>query len=88
MCLFNPAEPHIYADGVQTYELYTSIATFGTGSGTGVQPKPGQIEISAQTHSLYDSILLGMWRNIWYAVFILIQVRFWYDVQAHDWYDI
>jgi hypothetical protein len=35
-----------YAYGVQTDELYTSIATFGTGGGTGVQPESSQIEIS------------------------------------------
>ena len=77
-----------HADGVQTDELRTSIPTVGTGSGTGVQPAPSQIEIYAQTHSLYASTRLCMWRNGWYAVFILIQVRFWYDVLANDWYNV
>ena len=77
-----------FDDGNQADGLCTSIATFGTGSGTGVQPEPSQIEISAQTHSLYDSIQLGMQRNGWYVVFILTQIRFWCDVRANYWYDV
>jgi len=77
-----------FADGVQTDELVTSIATFGTGGGTGVQPEPSQIEISAQTHSLYDSIQLCLWRNGWYAVFICTQIHFWYGVRANYWYNV
>jgi len=64
----------------QLQASFRSVANFGTGGGTDVQPEQSQIGVS--TNSLYESIRLGVRRNVWYGVFVLIQLHFWYGISG------
>ena len=64
----------------QLQASFRSVANFGTGGGTDVQPEQSQIGVSA--NSLYESIRLGVRRNVWYGVFVLIQLHFWYGISG------
>ena len=70
-----------YAANTDRADLSGSVANFGIGSGAGVEKS--HTEVSTQVAGVYDSIRLGVWENVWYGVFILIQLHFWYGMQAN-----